>query len=39
MIAGFATQDGAIVVHKDPEYEAMAGQVNLEALEALPYKV
>lgn len=32
MIAGFAILNGAILVHKDPEYEALAGQVELEAL-------
>lgn len=35
IIAAFAVQNVAILVHKDPEYEALAGQVNLEAL---PYK-
>ena len=35
IIAAFAGRHGAILVHKDPEFEALAGQVRLEAL---PYK-
>ena len=35
LIAAFATEQRATLVHKDPEYEALAGQLNLEAL---PYK-
>jgi predicted nucleic acid-binding protein len=36
IISAFAVQSEAILVHKDPEYEVLIGQVNLEAL---PYKV
>ena len=35
MIAAIAIQQGAILVHKDPEYDELAGQVEMEAL---PYK-
>jgi predicted nucleic acid-binding protein len=35
MIAAFAHRQQATLVHKDPEYEALAEQVDLEAL---PYK-
>lgn len=35
IISAFAVQNGAILVHKDPEYEVLTGQVNLETL---PYK-
>lgn len=35
MIAAFARRQNAVLVHKDPEYEALAGEVELEAL---PYK-
>ena len=35
IIAAFAIQQGAILLHKDPEFEALTGQVSLEAL---PYK-
>ncbi len=35
LIAAFAIQHDAILVHKDPEFEALADQV---VLEALPYK-
>lgn len=35
LIAAFAFQHDAILIHKDPEYEAVAGEVSLEAL---PYK-
>jgi len=35
VIAGFAKARGATLLHKDPELEAVAGHV---ALEALPYK-
>ena len=36
MIAAFAQRQDAVLVHKDPEYEALAEEVELEAL---PYKV
>lgn len=36
LIAAFARENGAILVHKDPEFEALGGQVNQERL---PYKV
>ena len=36
IISAFAVQNEAILVHKDPEYETLAGRVNMEAL---PYKV
>ena len=35
LIAAYAARNDAILVHKDPEYEALDGQVMLEAL---PYK-
>ncbi len=35
IIGAFAERHGAVLVHKDPEFEALAGQVRLEAL---PYK-
>lgn len=35
LIAAFAKRQNAVLVHKDPEFEALADQV---ALEALPYK-
>ncbi len=35
LIAAYAARMGAVLVHKDPEYEVMAGEVTLEAL---PYK-
>lgn len=35
LIASQAIKHGAILVHKDPEYDALAGEVMLEAL---PYK-
>lgn len=35
LIAGIASQLRAILVHKDPEFEALNGAVDLEAL---PYK-
>jgi predicted nucleic acid-binding protein len=35
IIAAFAIQQNAILLHKDPEFEALSGQVSLEAL---PYK-
>lgn len=35
MIAAVALRRGAILLHKDPEYEALAEEVELEAL---PYK-
>ena len=35
LIASFAHQHGAVLVHKDPEFEALAGQVRQEPL---PYK-
>jgi predicted nucleic acid-binding protein len=35
IIAAFAIQEKAVLLHKDPELEALAGQVSLEAL---PYK-
>jgi len=36
MIAAYALQSQAILVHKDPEYEALAGVVEMQTL---PYKV
>jgi predicted nucleic acid-binding protein len=36
VIAAFARRRDAILLHKDPEYEALTEQVELEAL---PYKV
>lgn len=35
MIAAIAIRHGAILIHKDPEYDELAGQVEMEAL---PYK-
>lgn len=35
LIAGIASQLSAVLVHKDPEFEALNGTVDLEAL---PYK-
>lgn len=35
IVAAFAVQNGATLVHKDPEFEALAGEISLEAL---PYK-
>ena len=35
IIAACAIQQNAILLHKDPQFEALAGQVGLEAL---PYK-
>lgn len=35
LIGALAIREQAILLHKDPEFEALAGQV---ALEALPYK-
>jgi ribonuclease VapC len=35
IIAAFAIQHNAVLVHKDPEFEALTGQMLLEAL---PYK-
>ena len=35
MIAAVAIQNNAILVHKDPEYEQLMGQLEMEAL---PYK-
>jgi len=35
VIAAYAIQNNAILVHKDPEYEALAGKLEMEAL---PYK-
>jgi uncharacterized protein len=35
LVAGFAIAQGAILVHKDPEFEALAGEVRQERL---PYK-
>lgn len=35
MIAAFAQRQRSVLVHKDPEYEALAEEVELEAL---PYK-
>ncbi|MBE2237720.1 MAG: hypothetical protein IAE81_08025 [Caldilineaceae bacterium] len=32
MIAAYATKVGAILLHKDPEYEALADVVRLEKL-------
>lgn len=36
IIAAYAFYQGATLLHKDPEYEALIGQVTLESL---PYKV
>lgn len=35
VIAACALQNGATLVHKDPEYQALTGELSLEAL---PYK-
>lgn len=35
VIAAYALRAGAVLVHKDPEYEVLAGEVHLEGL---PYK-
>ena len=35
MIAAFAARQKAVLVHKDPEYEALSGEVEMESL---PYK-
>lgn len=35
IIAAYARQQGAVLLHKDPEFDTLAGQVTLEAL---PYK-
>jgi predicted nucleic acid-binding protein len=35
IIAAYAIQQKAVILHKDPQFEALAGQVGLEAL---PYK-
>jgi len=35
IIAAFAIRKGAILIHKDPEFEALAGLLKMEAL---PYK-
>jgi predicted nucleic acid-binding protein len=35
LIAAFAQRQSAILLHKDPEFEALLEQVELEAL---PYK-
>ena len=35
MIAAFALRQGAVLVHKDPEFEALAGLVPMKSL---PYK-
>jgi predicted nucleic acid-binding protein len=35
IIAAFAIQQNAILLHKDPEFEALRGQMSLKAL---PYK-
>ena len=36
VIAAYASRAGAVLLHKDPEFEALADRVRLEAL---PYKV
>jgi predicted nucleic acid-binding protein len=36
VIAAYAIQNHAILVHKDPEYESLAGIVEMETL---PYKI
>lgn len=36
IVAAFAAVHGAVLVHKDPEFDALRGQVRLEAL---PYKI
>lgn len=35
VIAAYAMRQGAVLLHKDPEYEVLAGDLELEAL---PYK-
>ncbi len=35
LIAAIAIRHGAILIHKDPEYDELAGQLEMEAL---PYK-
>jgi ribonuclease VapC len=35
IIAAYARQQGAVLLHKDPDFDNLAGQVTLEAL---PYK-
>ncbi len=35
IVAAYALQENAVLVHKDPEFEALNGQVKLESL---PYK-
>ena len=35
IVAAFAAQTNAVLLHKDPEYEALKSEI---ALEALPYK-
>ncbi|MBE7553855.1 MAG: PIN domain-containing protein [Anaerolineales bacterium] len=35
IIAAYAIQQKAVILHKDPQFEALTGQVGLEAL---PYK-
>jgi predicted nucleic acid-binding protein len=35
IIAAFAIRQNALLLHKDPEFESLSGQVLLEAL---PYK-
>jgi predicted nucleic acid-binding protein len=35
LIASFAKRHGAVLIHKDPAYEALRDEVRLEAL---PYK-
>lgn len=32
IIAAYAIQNNAILIHKDPEYEALAGKLEMEAL-------
>ena len=36
IVAGFAASCDAVLVHKDPEFEPLTGQLKMEAL---PYKV
>jgi len=36
LIAAFAVRSGAVLLHKDPEYESLAGVLPMEPL---PYKV
>jgi predicted nucleic acid-binding protein len=35
IVASFAIRQKAVILHKDPEFEALASQVSLEGL---PYK-